>query len=65
MDEVEVLRVQPVVLDVVNHEAHVGGYPGGLDGAEVDAEDFSAGELVGDCEMVSCVLIMIGEVDVR
>lgn len=43
VDEVELLRVCPLVLDVVDFEAHVGRYEGGLDGAEVVAEDLVVG----------------------
>lgn len=42
--------VVPLALDVVDHEDAVGRHPLGLDGAEVAADDFGAGELVGEVE---------------
>lgn len=43
VDEVEVVgRVHPLCLGVVDHEFDVGGRPGRLDGAEVDALDEGA-----------------------
>jgi hypothetical protein len=48
VDEVVGPIRDPVVLDVVDDETHVGGHPEGLDGAEVDAYDLGAGVVVGD-----------------
>lgn len=39
MDEVELLRIRPHILHVVNLEANIGRHEAGLDRAEVISED--------------------------
>ena len=42
--EIEVVaRVQPLALRIIHHEAHVRRHPGGLDGAQIDAQHLGAG----------------------
>ena len=47
--QVKIIAVEPLVLKVVDDELDIGRDPGGLDGAEVGADDLGAGELVRDC----------------
>jgi hypothetical protein len=46
--KVKVLAVHPLVLDVVDHELEIRWDPRGLDWTEVNSNDGSTGEFIGD-----------------
>ena len=64
VDEVEAGANLPVVLDVVDDEAKVGGDPHRLDGGEVDAVDDGGRVLVGHC-IPNMVIISTSTTDQR
>jgi hypothetical protein len=48
--KVKVVTVHPLVLDVVDHELEIRGNPRGLDRAEVNTNDGSTREFIGDLD---------------
>lgn len=48
MHKVKVVAVHPLVLNVIDHELEVRWNPRGLDRTEVNSNDGSTGEFIGD-----------------